>query len=54
MKATGQGAMTSNVNATEAKLIIELKKKLVEAKNLIDLDQAVKMRLIEGARDLKR
>ena len=47
-------ALTTNVSLTESKLIIALKKKLVEAKVLLEKEHAVKMRLIEGARDLKR
>ena len=47
-------ALTSNVSLTESKLIIALKKQLVEAKALLEREHAFKLRLIEGARDLKR
>ena len=46
--------MTTNVSLTESKLIIALKKQLLEAKALLEKEHYFKMRLIEGARDLKR
>ena len=46
-------AITSNVSLTESKLIIALKKQLLEAKALLEKEHAFKLRLIEGARDLK-
>ena len=53
-KEAGNLALTTNVSLTESKLIIALKKQLVEAKVLLEREHMVKMRLIEGARDLKR
>ena len=48
-----QLAVTSNVSLTESKLIIALKKQLMEAKALLEKEHFIKLRLIEGARDLK-
>ena len=47
-------ALSSNISLTESKLIIALKKKLVDAKKLMEQERKIKLRLIEGARDLKR
>ena len=47
-------AITSNVSLTESKLIIALKKQLLEAKSLLEREHTFKLKLIEGARDLKR
>jgi len=46
-------AVTSCVSQTESKLIIALKKQLVEAKALLEQEHLVKLRLVEGARHLK-
>ena len=48
-----QPAVTSSVSLTESKLIIALKKQLIEAKALLEREHAIKLRLIEGARSLK-
>ena len=54
LQATKQLGITSNVSLTESKLIIALKKQLVDARNLLEHERLVKLKLIEGARDLKR
>lgn len=48
-----QLAVTSSVSLTESKLIIALKKQLIEAKALLEMEQTIKMKLIEGARNMK-
>ena len=50
----GTLAITSNVSQTESKLIIALKKQLLEAKALLENEHNAKLKLIEGARNLKR
>lgn len=47
-------ATTSGVSATESKLIIALRRQLIEAKQLLEKDHFIKLKLVEGARDLKR
>ena len=46
-------ATTSGVSATESKLIIALRKQLLEAKQLLEQDHFIKLKLVEGARSLK-
>ena len=46
-------AVTSGVSLTESKLIIALRKDLTQARDLLEREHAIKMKLIEGARDLK-
>ena len=46
-------AVTSGVSLTESKLIIALRKDLTQARELLEREHAIKMKLIEGARDLK-
>ena len=47
-------AMTSGVSLTESKLIIALRKELSTALSLLENEYAIKLKLVEGARDLKR
>ena len=48
-----KAATTSGVSATESKLIIALRRQLQDAKHLLEKDHFMKLRLVEGARDLK-
>lgn len=46
-------ATTSAVSMTESKLIIALRRQLLEAKRLLEKDHLIKLKLVEGARNLK-
>jgi len=46
-------AVTSGVGTTESKLIIALKRQLVQAKEIIERDHLAKLKLVQMARGLR-